>query len=228
MTEIADAPRRLSGRAKFAVDMGPLLVFMFAYFLGQRLAPAIGGVFGQDWTIAEGEEMFLAVGLFMPAFFIAFAYSVWKERRIAPMLLVTGVIVGILGTLTLVLHNKTFFYMKPTIAYAFFASTLAGGLVANRNFLKTLFDGALHLNDGAWRTLTVRYAIFFAVLALANEVAWRYLMRECDLGGEAGCPGEKHWVNLKVFGFTIVSLVFTGLQAPFIAKHMTEAEAPKT
>ena len=227
MTDATAAPRRLSGQAKFAVDMGPLLVFMIAYFLGRRLAPALGGVFGEDWAIAEGEEMYLAIGLFMPAFFIAFAYSVWKERRIAPMLLVTGVIVGVLGTLTLVLHNKTFFYMKPTIAYTLFASTLAGGLIANRNFLKILFDGALHLPDGAWKTLTKRYAIFFAVLALSNEVAWRYLMRDCDLGGDAGCAGEKHWVNLKVFGFTIVSLVFTGLQAPFIAKHMTETEAPK-
>lgn len=228
MTDATAAPRRLSGQAKFAVDMGPLLVFMIAYFLGQRLAPIVGGVFGQDWAIADGEEMFLAVGLFMPAFFVAFAYSVWKERRIAPMLLVSGVIVGVLGTLTLVLHNKTFFYMKPTIAYTLFASTLAGGLMAKQNFLKILFDGALHLNDDAWRTLTQRYAVFFAVLALANEVAWRYLMRDCDLGGEAACSGEKHWVNLKVFGFTILSLVFTGLQAPFIAKHMTEPEAPKT
>ena len=189
MSDATTAPRRLSGRAKFAVDMGPLLVFLVAYFFGRRLAPAFGGVFGQDWAITEGEEMFLAIGLFMPAFFVAFAYSVWKERRIAPMLLVTGVIVGVLGTLTLVLQNKTFFYMKPTIAYALFASTLAGGLIADRNFLKILFDGALHLPEGAWRTLTQRYAAFFAVLAVVNEIAWRYLMRDCDLGGDAGCAG---------------------------------------
>lgn len=225
MSDAQNQPRRLTGGAKFAVDMGPLAVFMIAYFLGQRLAPIVGGVFGQDWSIAEGEEMFLAVGLFMPSFFIAFAYSVWKERRVAPMLLVTGVIVAVLGTLTLVLQNKTFFYMKPTIAYAMFAMALGGGLIANRNFLKIVFDGALHLPDDAWRTLTKRFAIFFAVLALANEIAWRWLMRDCDLTGDAGCPGEAHWVNLKVFGFTIVSLVFTGLQAPFIAKHMPESSS---
>lgn len=226
MTDAQSQGRRLTGGAKLAVDMGPLAVFMIAYFLGRRLAPLIGGLFGQDWSIAEGEEMYLAVGLFMPAFFAAFGYSVWKERRVAPMLLVTGVIVGVLGTLTLVLHNKLFFYMKPTIAYAMFAVALGGGLIANRDFLKILFDGALHLPDGAWRTLTKRYAIFFAVMAVANEVAWRWFMRDCDLAGEAACAGEAHWVNLKVFGFTIVSLVFTGLQAPFIARHMTQSPAP--
>lgn len=224
MSESSNQPRRLTGGAKFAVDMGPLAVFMAAYFLGRRIAPLIGGLFGQDWSIAEGEEMFLAVGLFMPAFLVAFIYSVWKERRVAPMLLVTGVVVGVLGTLTLVLHNKTFFYMKPTIAYAMFAMALGGGLIANRNFLKIVFDGALHMPDHAWRILTKRYAIFFAALALANEIAWRWLMRDCDIAGEAGCPGEAHWVNLKIFGFTIVSLVFTGLQAPFIARHMPASD----
>lgn len=222
MSEGATTPPRLSGGAKFAVDMGPLAVFMAAYFFGQRLAPLFGAIVGQDWTIAEGEEMYLAIGLFLPAFFIAFVYSVWKERRVAPMLLVTGVIVGVLGGLTLILHNKMFFYMKPTIVYALFASTLFGGMVAGRNFLKIVFDGALHLPDGAWRTLTKRYAVFFALLALANEIAWRYFMRDCDLTGEAACTGEKHWVNLKVFGFTIISLVFTAFQAPLIAKHMPE------
>lgn len=224
MTNAAESPTRLSGTAKFLVDMGPLAVFMIAYFFGQRLAPIAGAIAGQDWSIADGEEMFLAVGLFMPAYLVSFVYSVWKEKRVAPMLLVTGVIVGVLGTLTLVLQNKMFFYMKPTIAYTLFSAVLAGGLIAKRDFLKLLFDGALHLPDDAWRTLTKRYVIFFAILAVANEIAWRYFTRECDLSGGDACLGEKHWVNLKVFGFTIVSLIFTGLQAPFIAKHMIDED----
>jgi intracellular septation protein len=210
---------RLSGRAKFLVDFGPLVVFFLAYFFGARLAP----VFGR--TIAEGEELFLAVQLFLPAFAVAFVYSVWKERRIAPMLLVSGLAVGVLGGLTLVFHNKTFFYMKPTIVYALFAVTLVGGLMSGRNFLKTLFDGALHLPDEAWRTLTRRYAVFFAMLALANEAAWRWLARDCDLASiGAACAGEAAWVNLKIWGFTAINLVFAVAQAPFLAKHAKEGE----
>lgn len=225
VTETAKG-RRLSGGAKFAVDMGPLLVFLVAYFFGGRLAPLAGGLIGRDLSIADGGEMYLAVGLFMPAFLIAFAYSVWKERRVAPMLLVTGVIVGVLGSLTLILHNKTFFYMKPTIVYALFSAVLTAGLFTGQNFLKTVFDGALHMPDEAWRVLTKRYAVFFALLAVANEIAWRWLMRDCDLAGAVACGGEKHWVNLKVFGFTVISLVFTAFQAPFIAKHMPDETGP--
>ncbi len=209
--------QRLTGRAKFLVDFGPLLVFFIAYFFGARLAP----VFGR--AVAPGEELFLAVQLFLPAFAIAFAYSVWRERRIAPMLMVSGLAVGVLGGLTLVFHNKTFFYMKPTIVYALFALTLAAGLFSGRNFLKTLFDGALHLPDDAWRTLTRRYAFFFAALAAANEIAWRWLARDCDLTAiGAACAGEAAWVNLKIWGFTAINLVFALAQAPFLARHAKE------
>lgn len=214
--------KRLSGRAKFLVDFGPLLIFFVAYFFGDKLAPLLGNIAGRDWAIAEGEEMFLAVASFLPAFAVAFVYSVWKERRIAPMLAISGVAIGVLGSLTLILHNKTFFYMKPTIIYSLFALTLGAGLASGRNFMKTLFDGALHLNDGAWRVLTKRYAVFFVVLAVLNEVAWRWLMRDCDVAAAAQCDGESAWVNLKIWGFTALNLVFVGFQTPFIAKHMQE------
>ncbi|MEZ5893915.1 MAG: inner membrane-spanning protein YciB [Parvularculaceae bacterium] len=218
---------RLSGGAKLAVDMGPLLVFMIAYFFGGKIAPLAGKIAGRDWSIGQGEEMFLAVGLFLPAFLVAFLYSVWKERRIAPMLLVSGVIIGVLGGLTLVLHNKTFFYMKPTIVYTLFSAILTSGLLTGRNFLRIVFDGALHLPEAAWVTLTKRYAVFFAVLAVANEIAWRWLTRDCDLTGGAVCAGEASWVQLKVFGFTIAGVLFTALQAPFLVKHMPD-DAQKT
>jgi intracellular septation protein len=205
------------------VDFGPLLVFFVAYFFGRRLAPLIGGAIGADWTVAEGEELFIAMGAFLPAFAVAFVYSVVRERRIAPMLMVSGLVVGVLGGLALIFHNRAFIYVKPTIVYALFATTLAGGLATGRNFLKTLFDGALHLEDGAWRVLTRRYVVFFAALALANEVAWRWLTRDCDLVGAAKCAGEPTWVNLKIWGFTAVNIVFAALQAPFLARHMREA-----
>lgn len=221
-------PRRLTGQAKFLVDFGPLLVFFVAYFFGRRLAPAAGAIFGAEWSIPEGEELFLAMGAFLPAFAVAFLYSAWQERRIAPMLLVSGVVVGILGGLALVLHDRIFIFMKPTIVYVLFAVVLAGGLATGRNFLKTLFDGAFHLEDGAWKTLTRRYVVFFAVLAVANEVAWRWLTRECDFAGAAGCAGEASWVHLKIWGFTIANIVFAAAQAPFLVKHARteETEAP--
>lgn len=248
MSETPSTGKRLTGGAKLAVDMGPLAVFMVAYFFGARITSLIGAAAGHEWCLHQGAEMYLAVGAFMPTFALAFAYSVWAEKRIAPMLLVTGVVVLVLGTLTLALHNKTFFYMKPTIVYVLFAGLLYAGLATGRNFLRTMFDGALHLPEPAWRTLTIRYAVFFAVLAVLNEIAWRWLtrncpaeaaavsdaaggawswlLRECDGVAPAKCAGEANWVKLKVFGFTFISLVFTAFQAPLISRHMPEENTP--
>lgn len=247
MTNEVSGGEKLTGARKFAVDFVPLLVFMAAYFFGRRLVGIAGNIAGEEWCLRQGAEMYLAVAAFMPAFAVAFGYSVWKERRAAPMLLVSGVLIGVLGTLTLVLQNKTFFYMKPTIVYLLFGGVLLTGIYTGRNFMKMVFDGALHLPDDVWRTLTKRYAIFFIAMAILNEVAWRWLTKDCPpepiLTGTAGawswllgpcgqeiaqCAGEGDWVKLKAFGFTILSLVFTALQAPLIAKYMQDDPKEKS
>jgi intracellular septation protein len=216
---------RLSGRAKFLVDFGPLVIFLIAYFFGARLAPILGNAIGRDLVVEPGGELLVAVAAFMPSFALAFLYSVWRERRVAPMLFVSGVAVGVLGALTLFLHDKTFFYMKPTIVYLMFAITLGTGLVTGRVFLRDLFDGALHLPPPAWRTLTVRYTAFFVMLAIANEFAWRWLTRECDLTAAGGaCAGEAVWVNLKIWGFTGINVLFALAQAPYLSKHLIEPD----
>lgn len=227
MTDAPPSARRLTGPAKLAVDLGPLAVFLVGYFFGRKLAPLAGAAFGQSWTVAHGHEMYLAIALFLPAFAIAFGYSVWRERRVAPMLLVTGVVLLLFGGLTLLLHDKTFFYMKPTITYALFAAVLGGGMLAGRNLLRLVFDGAFHMPEAAWRTLTIRFVGCFAVLAIANEVLWRWLMRDCDLSvADAICAGEPTWVKAKVFGFTAVYFLFIASQAPFIAKNIISDANP--
>lgn len=231
---------RLTGRTKFLVDFGPLAVFFVAYFFGAKLTKFVGSMQGASWCLKEGAEMYLSVAAFMPAFAVAFAYSVWKEKRIAPMLMVSGIMIGVLGTLTLVLQNKTFFYMKPSIIYVLFGGVLLFGLSSGRNFLKTMFDDALQLPDDAWRKLTKHYALFFIALAVANEIAWRWLTRDCgiSLGDEASsvnwllrdcaapagekCSGEAAWVNLKIFGFTAANIVFVASQMPLLMKHMPD------
>ncbi len=218
----ANAPRRLKGTEKLLVDMGPLVAMFIGYFFGGRIAPLLDKLFGADFFAVEGNSLFVAVALFLPAFAIAFTYSAIKERRVAPMLLVTAIVAVLLSILTLVLRDKGFTYIKPTITYMLFAVLLGGGQLAGRNFMKTLFDGALVMPDHAWKTLTWRFVGFFVFCALLNEVLWRSLTGDCVEG--VVCNGEQTWFNIKIFGFTALYFVFLLSQGPFLAKHMHQSD----
>ena len=137
---------------KFALDLGPLLVF----FIGNSY-------FG----------IFPATAMFMVAVTLSLAITFAIANRISPMPIVTGVVVLVFGGLTLLLNDELFIKLKPTIVNTIFASVLLAGVLTERLYIKILFDNAFHLPDDAWKTLTYRWIGFFVFLAILNEVIWR-------------------------------------------------------
>src|SRR6201989_1496586 len=137
---------------KLVTDLGPLLVFF-----------AVNAKF----------HLFAATGAFMVAIVAAMIASYVVTRHVPVMALVTGVIVLIFGTLTLVLHDETFIKVKPTIIYSLFALVLGGGLLFGRSFIAIMFAQIFNLTPTGWRLLTMRWALFFAELAVLNEAVWR-------------------------------------------------------
>ena len=170
---------------KLALDIGPLVLFFAANLR-----------FG----------IFTATAAFMVAVLIALAVAYAKTRRIEVMPLVTAVIVVIFGGLTLILHNDTFIKLKPTIIYALFGGTLVAGLLFGKSFLGVLFDSVFNLTDEGWRKLTWRWAFFFFVLALLNEIVWRNFSTD-------------FWVSFKLFGVVPLTFLFGALQYPLLTKY---------
>jgi intracellular septation protein len=72
-----------------------------------------------------------------------------------------------------------------------------------------VFDSVFNLTDEGWRKLTVRWALFFFVLAVLNEVVWR-------------TQSTDFWVNFKVFGVVPLTMLFGGLQYPLLTKYSVE------
>ena len=176
---------------KIALDLGPLVLFFIA-----------NSRFG----------IFTATATFMVAVLAALAASYVLTRRLPIMPVVTAIIVLIFGGLTLILHNDTFIKVKPTIIYTLFGAVLLGGLALGKPLLGVVFDSLFHLTAEGWRKLTVRWALFFLVLAVLNEIVWRN-------------TSTNIWVDFKVFGVMPLTLVFGALQYPMLQKY---AAAPAT
>jgi intracellular septation protein len=173
---------------KLALDLGPLILFFFAN---------------------EHSGIFVATATFMIAVLAALAISYAMTRHVAIMPVVTAIIVVVFGGMTLFLHDATFIKVKPTIIYALFGAVLIGGLIFNKPLLGIVFDSLFHLTDEGWRKLTLRWAIFFFVLAVLNEIVWRN-------------TSTNVWVDFKVFGVMPLTFAFGALQMPLLKKYEAE------
>ena len=117
------------------------------------------------------------------------------EGRWPVMPMVGGFFVLVFGGLTIWLQDETFIKLKPTIVNCLFGVILGGGLLLlKRPLLKPIFGAAFQLTDEGWRKLTVRWALFFFVLAAINEVRLaqlldRHLDRQQDVRELPGDPG---------------------------------------
>lgn len=176
---------------RMAIDIGPLFLFFGIYYVAGLIT---------------------ATGIYVVITLIALAIGYYIERRIAPMPLATAAIVTIFGTLTVVLNDKQFIFMKPTIVNGLFAAVLIVGLITKQPLLKMMFRQAMELTDIGWTKLTYRWTAFFIVMAIANEFVWRTF-------------SEGFWVSYKLFGALPLIILFTLLQTPFIMRHQIPEKA---
>ena len=185
MTEINPTQKKkLNPLVRLAFDFGPLIVF----FIGYNVA-----------------DFFVATAAFMVALFASMAISYGLTKHLPIMSIVSGIIVAVFGGLTLFLHDETFFRMKPTIIYALFGTLLLGGLILGRPLIATVLGDAVELTEEGWKILSLRWGVFFFVLAALNEVV------------RLNFPD--HWVQFKVFGTTALTVGFAMLQMPVMIKY---------
>ena len=207
--------KTLGQGSKLLVDVGPAAVFMLAYNFGR-------GLFGDD-------AIYWATGLFMAATAAALAWAVISQKRFPPMLVVTFVIVTAFGGMTIYLQDPIFVYIKPTIINLLFSFTILFCFALGFNVWKALFGSVFEMPERAWFMLGVRWALFFALLALINEVLWRHItdtvvtenMRWFDFLELT----EGFWVNFRFFGVYPLFFVFVLANIPLTLKYAKEPGA---
>jgi intracellular septation protein len=123
-----------------------------------------------------------------------------QTGKFKTMHVITAAVVVILGSATLLLHDRRFIQWKPTVllalaSIAFFGSMFIGKQPLARRMLEAVFKEPLLISAHAWRVLNSLWVGWFAILAFANI----YVARNFP---------ESVWVNFKVFGISIAMMIF--------------------
>jgi intracellular septation protein len=181
------------------LEWAPLLIFFVVFKL-----------YGMYW--ATGSLMLTSV--------VAMVVHRSRTGRWKAMHVFTAAVALVLGTATLLLHDKRFIEWKPTVlmgaaALAFLASAVVSDRPLARRMLESVFSEPIELSSHAWNLLNVAWAAWFAALAATNI----YIARNF---------AEGIWVNFKVFGITAGMLVFMIPQVIWLTGKTRAAEAKET
>ena len=99
--------------------------------------------------------------------------------------------------------------MKPTILYLAFSVILYAGLMRKKSFLAVVMDEVMPLKYEGWMILTRRLALFFFLLALSNELVWRFMSTDT-------------WVSFKTFVLPLLLFGFFISQSAMLSRYSVE------
>ena len=177
------------------LEFAPLLAFIIAYYVG---------------------GLYTATAVLMVAMLALLAVDYLLQRRIPPMHALSAILVFVLGAATLLFHDKHFIQVKPTALFwlagvAFLASYWIGERTLTERLLSAALQDQVRVPQSVWRRLNALWVVFYALLGGLNLVLAYY-------------ASEKVWVNFKVFGLTILTLVFVGSQVIWLTRRSEQPE----
>lgn len=174
------------------LDLAPALLFFVTYLLS---------------------DLYVATGVLIGALFGLVLIYWLRERRIHKAHLITAIVAGVLGGLTLYIHDPNFIKLKPTVVYSIFGLVLLGShLIGDKVLLARLPQKVLQMPDSVWRRVNFIWALFFFGLAALNLYV-------------AQTMSEATWVKFRTFGFSALMFVFLLAHAPFLKDYFPKENA---
>ena len=180
-------------------ELGPTLAFIVIYNAMLRL-PEGEGLFTKDTAL------YWATGILIVMTLAVIVLKLTRKERIPAFLLISSSLVGIFGSIGIIWQSKLFLFIKPTIINLLFAGVIFGGMAVGRNIWKMLFHEVFDLPDFAWRTLAIRWGLYFVAMAAWNEFLWRTF-------------SEATWANWKL-GNIVIGFLFALANTPYTLKHL--------
>lgn len=202
MTEPQTAPKGRSATdsaGQLWIDLGPVLVFVVSYNVLNRI------------EATKADAIYLAIGLFIASTLAAIGWCKLTRGKIPPVLIVTGVLVTLFGGLTILLHDPKIIQIKFTVTFLFYAAAITISVLIKQNVWKLLFRHVFNLPDRVWTILALRWAAFYLLVALVNEVL-RYNFNEANGNFDV-------WLNVRTALTYPAFILFALINTPIVLKH---------
>jgi intracellular septation protein len=176
------------------LEAATLVVFIVAYYL---------------------RGLYVATAALMVAMVVLLGIDLARQRRVPAMHGLSAALVFAFGSATLLLHNRLYIQWKPTVFFwlvsaGFLASFWIGERTLAERLLGRALGSDIHVPAAHWRRLNALWVAFAAALGAANLVV-------------AYHASERAWVYFKVFGVTLVTMVFATLQMFWLMRHNSPA-----
>ena len=200
---------------KFLYDLFPVILFFATFKVAQsdsQTAAALCNQWLGSGFDATQAPVICATAVAIIVSLAQIGVKFISGKKVDPMLWISVAVILVFGSLTIWLHDEMFIKWKPTILYWIFATILFGGLLANKNFLKSLLGKQVTLPDEAWKKMTYGWIVFFVLVGIVN-LAVAYM-----------CSTDV-WVNFKLFGLMGLTICFTLAVAVYISRYMKEPDS---
>ena len=158
-------------------------------------------------------DIFVATAVTMVATIAQILYLWFKDKKIEKGPIITLVAILILGGATLFFHDELFIKWKPTVVYWLLSAFIfINNLMQKGPTTKKLLGEKMTLPDHVWSTIDNITVYFFFFLGSLNIfVAYTY--------------ATEIWVNFKLFGALLLTVLFCVSISFYIAKNAETIES---
>lgn len=187
------------------VDFIPLLLFFIIF----KIEPREIEFLGQTWLVGG---IFSATAMLIASSVVVYGvlFSLYRRLEKRQWLTLLGCI--LFGGLTLAFQSETFLKLKSPVVNWLFALAFVGShFIGKQPLIQRMMGHAITLPDKIWVKLNIAWVAFFFISGAANLfVAFTF---------------HAIWVDFKVFGSLIMTLIFFIGQGVFIANYNKKALA---
>ena len=160
--------------------------------------------------------IFIATAIAIATTLVLIAYSKIKHGKVDKMLIANGVIISVLGGITLLLHDQTYIMWKPTVLYWLAATVLlVSNIFFKKNFIQQMMGKMFNPPASIWDKLNLIWVVFLIALGFLNLYVARHFSTDT-------------WVNFKLFGVTSLLFIFMIAQALALKNYFVEPTEEKS